>query len=613
MYVYKLLNFIIMRKKSTIGILLIILLFVSINVKAQIEQYDEAGNSLKQGAAIENVVGDEIIITETADGAICVYAADIDGDGDQDVVSASQTDGELIWYENLDGLGDFHDGRIISNSLTDLYSIFVIDIDGDDDLDIFIGGGSGYQVLWFENINGLGTFSTANTISTAIYCTSVFGADLDGDDDIDLIASDVVGDQVVWYENTDGAGTFSTENVVATGVDGAYCVYVSDIDDDLDNDIVSSSWADNKVVWFENTDGAGSFGTENIISTSASSVGQVYVCDLNNDTYPDVIYANRGSDQVVWQENNGTGTFGLENILTNTVEQATVVGPFDADNDGDIDILFGSQDDDKIGWFENTDGLGLFGPEEIISTSSDRVRSVFVADFDNNGTDDVLAASSNDNKVVWFFNQAPAPTEQALNIVVSDILENSAVINWDDGNGDKRVVFIIEDNTGEVLPVDNTSYIANTEFGTGDEIDGWFCVFNEDTHSDLLITGLTPETEYRVMVCEYTGNTESELYLTITNTDNPVNFTTAEHVNINQNVADNITIYPNPTANIINIKLNNNIDNTVKIIDISGKEILSYDNIRNNMSINLSNFSKGIYIVEITNKNEIKNIKLVIE
>jgi hypothetical protein len=40
-------------------------------------------------------------ITTAADAAQSVYAADVDGDGDMDVLSASWNDDKIAWYENL--------------------------------------------------------------------------------------------------------------------------------------------------------------------------------------------------------------------------------------------------------------------------------------------------------------------------------------------------------------------------------------------------------------------------------------------------------------------------------------------------------------------------------
>ena len=40
-------------------------------------------------------------ITSSADGVWSVYAVDLDGDGDIDVLSASQSDDKIVWYESL--------------------------------------------------------------------------------------------------------------------------------------------------------------------------------------------------------------------------------------------------------------------------------------------------------------------------------------------------------------------------------------------------------------------------------------------------------------------------------------------------------------------------------
>jgi len=39
-------------------------------------------------------------IITNADGAVSVYAVDVDGDGDMDVLSASRDDNKIAWYES---------------------------------------------------------------------------------------------------------------------------------------------------------------------------------------------------------------------------------------------------------------------------------------------------------------------------------------------------------------------------------------------------------------------------------------------------------------------------------------------------------------------------------
>lgn len=60
----------------------------------------------------QTTFGPQEIITTMADNATSVYACDIDGDGDNDVLSTSQ-DSIIAWYENTDGNGAFGEQQII--------------------------------------------------------------------------------------------------------------------------------------------------------------------------------------------------------------------------------------------------------------------------------------------------------------------------------------------------------------------------------------------------------------------------------------------------------------------------------------------------------------------
>jgi len=68
--------------------------------------------------------------------------------------------------------------------------------------------------------------------------------------------------------------------------------------------------------------------------------------------------------------------------------------------------------------------------------------------------------------------------------------------------------------------------------------------------------------------------------------------------------------YPNPTANILNFTNSTKI-NSVKVFDISGKMVLQ-SNLIGSSNIDLSDLSKGLFILEITTtNNEIFNSKIL--
>jgi len=119
-------------------------------------------------------------------------------------------------------------------------------------------------------------------------------------------------------------------------------------------------------------------------------------------------------------------------------------------------------------------------------------------------------------------NSIKAPTTQAFNVTFRQIGLARMHLSWRPGNGAGRAVFICQDTSGTAAPEDNTTYPANPVFGSGGQIgtSGWFCVYS-GTDTAVTVTGLAPETTYRVHVCEY--NTGSIVYNANSATGNPAN------------------------------------------------------------------------------------------
>ena len=372
------------------------------------------------------------ILAGQTNGVRSVFAADIDGDGDQDILSASSDDNKIAWYENTDSNGTFGTQQTISTEALEARSVFAADLDGDGDQDVLSASAFNNRIAWYENINGNGTFSTQNIISNEAYSArSVFAADLDGDGDQDVLSASVsYGGKVVWYENVDGNGTFGLEQIISNI--GAEYVIAIDIDGDGDQDVLNGS------CWFENTDSNGTFGSENVFYTGSGSVNSVIATDIDGDGDYDVLSASQYDDRVVWFENNdGNGTFGTEQIISTTIHNPRSVFAVDIDGDGDQDVLTASR------WFENTDGSGTFGTEQIVSSLRLGTKSVYSADFDGDGDQDVLSASSfmYDDKIVWCENidgNGLFNTKQIISIPIDNA---SCVIATDiDNDGDMDVL-----------------------------------------------------------------------------------------------------------------------------------------------------------------------------
>ena len=334
-----------------------------------------------------------------------VFAADVDGDGDLDALSASQFNDEIAWYEN-DGSQNFT-AHSISLTADGAVTVFAADVDGDGDLDALSASLLDSQIAWYEN-DGNENF-TPHTITTQTdFATDVFAADVDGDGDIDVLSASLRDDKLAWYEN-DGSQNF-TPHTISTAISGANTAYAVDLDGDGDLDVITASYADDQIVWFEN-DGSQNFAPHTV-TLGADGAATVIAADVDGDGDLDVLSASVNDDKIAWYENDGSQSFTSRTIST-AADGAINVTAGDIDGDGDLDVLSASMLDDKIAWYEN-DGNQNFAPHTI-NTTSEEAQSVVAADVDGDGDLDVFSASFRDNKIAWYeslscdFGDAPAP------------------------------------------------------------------------------------------------------------------------------------------------------------------------------------------------------------
>ncbi|MFN3753988.1 T9SS type A sorting domain-containing protein [Flavobacterium sp.] len=346
--------------------------------------------------------------------ASAAMAGDIDGDGDIDLVTSSLGEGKIYWYKNTNNI--YSNQIMVSHDAANAKKVALADIDGDGHLDIVSISGpstSGFvdKVSWYKNLDGLGNFGPQINIPIGIYDSPdglvVYDVDADGDMDIVTALTNwpSAGDKIVWYANN-GSGGFATEQIIGAGPNGVSSLKNADIDNDGDFDLVCTSRSDNTIAWYQNLNGQGSFGPKIVITSTALSVGDVAIADLDGDGDNDIAYVSNGSaDDLLWQPNLGTGTFGATQVINSNIDSngSNSVAAADIDSDGDIDIIVGEAT--KTTWSENLYGQANFEPPKVISTTVTTITATQVMDADNDGDLDILQTSSGTNKVLWFKNQ----------------------------------------------------------------------------------------------------------------------------------------------------------------------------------------------------------------
>ena len=186
-----------------------------------------------------------VVVTNQAMGARCAVAADFDGDGRQDLVSASSNDNAVSWYRN-EGLD--LEGRPV-------FSIKK-------------------QITWS---------SLGSRIVTV--------ADIDGDGHIDVVGSSYYDSSLRWYQNN-GKGEF-TSHLISTGVNEGQGVAVADLDNDGDADIITASSGDNTIAVFKNIDHGQFCQVKEIVDDNAMGARTVIASDLNGDGWIDLASASK--------------------------------------------------------------------------------------------------------------------------------------------------------------------------------------------------------------------------------------------------------------------------------------------------------------------------------
>ena len=303
-------------------------------------------------------------IATSADGVRSVFIIDLDSDGDLDIISASYNDDTIAWYENNGAADPSFTAADINTGADGSFFVFAADMDKDGDIDILSANKDENTISWYENDGAADPSWTAADIATSANgARSVFVADMDNDGDLDILSASQEDHTIAWYENNGAADPTWTAANITTAANGARSVVAADMDHDGDLDILATAYVDDKILWYENNGAADPSWTAITVATSADGAFSIRAADIDNDGDQDIVSGSFLDNAVAWYENNSI-TPSLPSFTERTIEGdfdgARSVYAVDMDGDGDMDVVGAAQYDNDIAWFENI-GLEVSG------------------------------------------------------------------------------------------------------------------------------------------------------------------------------------------------------------------------------------------------------------
>jgi methionine-rich copper-binding protein CopC len=321
--------------------------------------------------------------------------ADIDNDGDLDLLAANQNN--TVSVRRNDGKGTFGAAGAdvpVGNSPT---SLIVGDIDYDGDLDLLTANSDGTVSVRLNLGNGA-ISPTGVEVPVGNSPTSLTLADIDGDGDLDLLTTSPTGNNTVSVRFNDGQGKFSGSQQVPVGAN-PYDVAAADIDSDGDLDLLTANSSGTVSVRLNNS--LGTFG-----AGSEVSVGQnprsLLLNDVDKDGDLDVVTANYDSNTVSVRLNDGKGIFSGGSEVTVGTSPVDVAFA-DVDADRDLDLLTANQGSNTVSVRLN-DGKGTYSGSQEVAVGTSPL-SIAIGNLDGGYDVDLLTGNQGSNSVSVRFNQ----------------------------------------------------------------------------------------------------------------------------------------------------------------------------------------------------------------
>ena len=321
-------------------------------------------------------------------GFSAIDFADVDGDGDQDLIWGDLFNPNLYLFANLGTVSQSDFTYQTDNYISTAYSTLgfnhapMADVDNDGDLDMILAPANGEFIDNLKFLRNTGTAANANfvleqqnLIDNVDAGRSAFPdlADIDGDGDLDLFEGGGDG-RIVYFENVGGRSEPAFNRITDNyaGIDVGFSAMPAFVDWDSDGDLDLLVGNENGFIQYWRNDGnkcAATFVnvTNQLAGIKTDQLAVPVPVDLDNDGLVDLVVGEwdfNGLANILLYENTGTPgnpvlTLVTKSLIKKTARDFTIPSAADWDKDGKIDLIVGNR---LLGltWFRNTAPGGTF-------------------------------------------------------------------------------------------------------------------------------------------------------------------------------------------------------------------------------------------------------------
>ncbi len=267
-----------------------------------------------------------------------VLSADLDHDGNQDIIALNTTDDTISVHWGR-GDGTYDDRTTIATD-SNARDIALVDLDADGRVDLVTADGASRTISLFLN-QGNGQFSARTTYATELDSNAVASGDFNGDGDIDIASAESSGLTLrvsTFFGN--GSGSLATRVTANAGVQSAAQMEVADFNGDSIDDLLIRGASAGSIRPILSDMTGTSWTAGGLISTVGATLHNFSSIDFDRDGDMDVVSSATGLAAVTRVQvhlNDGTGTVftGGSTFATTATNNNTTGGITVEDFNGD--------------------------------------------------------------------------------------------------------------------------------------------------------------------------------------------------------------------------------------------------------------------------------------